>query len=146
MTTIDALVEALAAPGCERIKDFYSVGPVQRAAVESFVEALAQARAEQAEPVAFVHWPFNGGSPKLVWYSNKALEKAIHKAHEGHQSDLLLYPPAAPVAKLEPLDKEHLFAVWEASTHVQGSASFPEFMAHYEVLLDAHNAKLGGAG
>ncbi len=32
--------QALEAPGCERIKDFYAVGPVQRAAVESFAEAL----------------------------------------------------------------------------------------------------------
>lgn len=44
MTTLQ---EALAAPGCERIKDFYNTGPVQRAAVESFVAALAQ----QGEPV-----------------------------------------------------------------------------------------------
>lgn len=34
------LAEVLDAPGCERIKDFYSVGPVQRAAVESFAAAL----------------------------------------------------------------------------------------------------------
>ena len=38
----ELLQQTLDAPGCERIKDFYSVGPVQRAAVESFVEALAQ--------------------------------------------------------------------------------------------------------
>lgn len=45
MTTLQ---EALATPGCERLRDFYNVGPVQRAAVESFVAALAQ----QGEPVA----------------------------------------------------------------------------------------------
>lgn len=30
---------ALSAPGCERLRDFYEVGPVQRAAVESFFDA-----------------------------------------------------------------------------------------------------------
>jgi hypothetical protein len=34
--------EALNANGCERLKDFYNTGPVQRAAVESFIAALAQ--------------------------------------------------------------------------------------------------------
>ena len=40
MTTLE---QALNAPGCERIKDYYAVGPVQRAAVESFAEALYEA-------------------------------------------------------------------------------------------------------
>ena len=31
---------ALEAPGCERLRDFYAVGPVQRAAVEAFVSAI----------------------------------------------------------------------------------------------------------
>ena len=47
MTTLQ---DALNANGCERLKDFYNVGPVQRAAVESFVAALAQ----QGEPVAWI--------------------------------------------------------------------------------------------
>lgn len=34
------LTDALAAPGCERVKDFYADSPAQRAAVESFVDAL----------------------------------------------------------------------------------------------------------
>jgi len=37
---LSSIVEALEVPGCERIKDFYQVGPVQRAAVESFATAL----------------------------------------------------------------------------------------------------------
>ncbi len=40
LQTPHTLEQALDAPGCERIKDFYAVGPVQRAAVESFAEAL----------------------------------------------------------------------------------------------------------
>jgi len=36
------LQEALNANGCERLRDFYNVGPAQRAALESFVAALAQ--------------------------------------------------------------------------------------------------------
>lgn len=54
-------------------------------------------RLRGGEPMAFVHWPLSG-PPKLVWHSNKALEDAIIKSHEGHQPDLLLYTaqPAAP--------------------------------------------------
>lgn len=37
----DKIKTALNAPGCERLRDFYEVGPVQRAAVESFVDALS---------------------------------------------------------------------------------------------------------
>lgn len=32
---------ALQTPGCERLLDFYQVGPVQRASVEQFADALA---------------------------------------------------------------------------------------------------------
>jgi len=41
---------ALAAPGVERLRDFYNVGPVQRAAVESFADALAAGVTEDAAP------------------------------------------------------------------------------------------------
>jgi len=39
---------ALSAPGCERLRDFFDVGPVQRAAVESFADALAAGVTEDA--------------------------------------------------------------------------------------------------
>jgi len=42
----DRLRTALSAPGVERLRDFYAVGPVQRAAVESFADALAAVPAE----------------------------------------------------------------------------------------------------
>lgn len=69
----------------------------------------------------------------------------LDKATPFNRIELSATPPAAP-AKLEPLDKEHLFAAWAASPHVHGSSSFPEFMGHYDVLLATHNAKLGGGG
>lgn len=47
------------------------------------------------EPVAFVNWPLRG-APRLVWYSNKALQDAILKSHEGHIPDMLLYTRPAP--------------------------------------------------
>lgn len=58
---------------------------------------LLTALAQPAEaPTAFVHTPLSG-PPRLVWYSNKALESAIRKASEGPQPDVLLYttPPAS---------------------------------------------------
>jgi len=36
----DRLHTALSAPGCERLRDYYAIGPVQRAAVESFADRL----------------------------------------------------------------------------------------------------------
>jgi hypothetical protein len=61
-----ALQEALNANGCERLKDFYNVGPVQRAAVESFVAALAQ----QGEPVAYLIYD-KGASSQYVCFDDE---------------------------------------------------------------------------
>lgn len=48
--------ELLNAPGCERIKDFYAVGPVQRAAVESLIDAVqAQQTTEPELPEPFAY-------------------------------------------------------------------------------------------
>jgi hypothetical protein len=38
----DRIRAALAAPGCERLREWAAVGPVQRAAVEAFADALAR--------------------------------------------------------------------------------------------------------
>lgn len=46
--------ELLDAPGCERIKDFYNVGPVQRANVESFYDAIIAHLSKGGERGAFV--------------------------------------------------------------------------------------------
>lgn len=76
--------------------------------------ALASAPTEPmsaptAEPVAFVHWPISG-PPRLVWYSNAALEDAILKTHKGYQPDLLLYATPPSAATPEPSDAERLDA------------------------------------
>ncbi len=94
---INALAQALESPGCERIKDFYSVGPVQRAAVEQFVEALAQARAEQAEyfptrPMVAQHSPsseetaaaFNLGAGRPVVQATDAERRQFEAWMAGH--------------------------------------------------------------
>lgn len=54
------------------------------------------------EPTAFIHWPIDG-PPRLVWYSQKALNDAILKTYEGHQPDVKLYTAqTAPAAAKEP--------------------------------------------
>lgn len=72
----DQLREALESDGCERLKDFYNVGPVQRAAVESFVAAITatqQAAPEYMHPVAILtkevkpeHWEPQQAAPSQV--------------------------------------------------------------------------------
>lgn len=74
----------------------------------------AQPAQAGAEPVAFVHWPLSG-PPRLVWYSNKALDAAILKTYEGHQPDMLLY--THPPARVPLTDEEILHRV---DTHVGG--------------------------
>lgn len=77
-TTIDALVEAL--------RPIAEHGEISAKIIADARAALAQARAEQAEPSRF-------GSPEL-------------------QAAILanLASPAAPVAKLEPLSEREIFA------------------------------------
>ena len=62
---------------------------------------------EAQEPAAFIHWPING-PPRLVWYSQKALNDAILKTHEdGYKPDVKLYtaPQPAPAPVSEPIDQ-----------------------------------------
>ena len=53
---------ALDAPGAERLRDFYEVGPAQRAAVESFVDALGAVRASGFDLEAMLAACVPGGS------------------------------------------------------------------------------------
>ena len=46
--TTQALRDALAAPGCERLREWSQIGPVQRAALEEFAAALAETAASVA--------------------------------------------------------------------------------------------------
>lgn len=69
----------------------------ERAAALRAAHGQAPAGAAR-EPTAFIHWPING-PPRLVWYSQKALNDAILKTYEGHQPDVKLYTAqAAPAA------------------------------------------------
>lgn len=62
------------------------------------------------EPTAFIHWPIDG-PPRLVWYSQKALNDAILKTYEGHQPDVKLYTAqAAPAAGAVAVPRETLVA------------------------------------
>lgn len=68
--------EVLNANGCERLKDFYNTGPVQRAAVESFIAALAQ------QPVACECTEYE--------FCEKCYEQ--RKKHQAQQKGWLLVP------------------------------------------------------
>ena len=45
---------ALEAPGCERLREWAAIGPVQRAAVESFAAALDAGQAQPVAPFGYV--------------------------------------------------------------------------------------------
>lgn len=51
---------ALDSHGCERLKDFYECGPVQRAAVETFLEAALSQQDAQAVPQGYKMVPSIG--------------------------------------------------------------------------------------
>jgi len=60
-----AAQQALEAEGCARLKEWAAIGPVQRAAVESFL-AAALAQQEQ-EPVAWIYQNSLTDTEYLVW-------------------------------------------------------------------------------
>ncbi len=83
-TPHSALELALDAPGCERIKDFCAVGPAQRAAVESFVDAL-----------------FTPSTTGEAWVGLTVREQAEATSNFGHvRSDYMLGIADAIEAKL----------------------------------------------
>lgn len=93
----EKLAEAMRKIAGYSMSQFRSQADMSAQCVDDAAKAIAAHEAEQeqeqaaeAKPVAFVHWPMSG-APKLVWYSNKALEDAIRKAYDDHQPDLLLY-------------------------------------------------------
>lgn len=90
----DRISTALCAPGCERLYEFAAVGPVQRAAVESFADVLLPQVAEHAEPVAWlVEWVVAG----QVWTHAHASElPAVDQArrHAGKLTPLYAAPQA----------------------------------------------------
>jgi len=97
----DRLSTALAAPGVERIRDFYAVGPVQRAAVESFADALlgSKTAARQLSVLAsFAHEVVLGAYPEaeLPAKAKLALERA---GFPTLQSVLALSSPTSKTAE-----------------------------------------------
>ena len=157
--TIDALVEAL-----ESLLDMdvaYKRGPAVEDAVEKCRAALAQARAEQAEPVKFLA---NGTRFKMAFFDSEedgcgnvgtyvTCFEGFDKELDGRWVALvaaeddchlkLTTPPAAPVAKLEPLSEDE---IWNMRATAKADPQCEK--EHWFVLLvrlaeAAHNAKLG---
>jgi hypothetical protein len=110
-----AAQQALESPGCERLKDWASVGPVQRAAVESFLQAaLAQeeqdtdchaqgicqrsgygigARPEQ-EPVAYLYHDAQSAHDAHPLVHSTLLVMAIDRRPEcRNETPLYTHPP-----------------------------------------------------
>ena len=95
---IAAMRQALEAPGCERLKDFYSVGPVQRAAVESFADALDAALAKVQEPVATA-WMKDGEMVNAFPHPPRESEQDIqYWLSRGYTEQPLYAAPPAPAA------------------------------------------------
>lgn len=75
---------------------YFTAADMATASAQGFRDGVASLAASAgSEPVAAIHWPI-GGPPRLMWHSNAALHAAIRKAHEGHQSDVPLYPHPSP--------------------------------------------------
>ena len=107
-------------------------------------DAEAAPKQEAQEPAAFINWPING-PPRLVWYSQKALNDAILKTHEdGYKPDVKLYtaPQPAP-ATLREMPYEKRKAIQEGE---QIGASDAWFHARHEMLdtLDRRNVFRAG--
>lgn len=140
-TTIDALVEALEACTTEE-------GPTQEELTRARA-ALAQARAEQAEPESVVAWRWSesNGDRWFDWtvdWTHHDKAKSIGCLIEYAYTT----PPAAPVAKLEPLSDEEIWAFWCNRPEVaegEDDSMEAEFVRACRAAIAAHNAKLGGA-
>lgn len=110
----DAEIEALGHRMCWRYKHDTGVNHISTftfnaQTLHDFARAVLARWGQPAhsgEPVAFIHWPING-PPRLVWYSQKALNDAILKTYEGHQPDVELYTAPQPVER-EPLTPERV--------------------------------------
>lgn len=94
---------------------------------------------EAQEPTAFIHWPING-PPRLVWYSQKALNDAILKTHEdGYKPDVKLYtaPQPAP-APLSDDDLVELGKSKKSGLHPWGiGTTRADYLRAVRAVLDA---------
>ena len=118
------LEQALEATGCERIKDFYAVGPVQRAAVESFAEALRSALEQPQHVVRHRH----------EWFSTGAMKSGEMRCiHCGEWAREEMQP------QQEPLTEDQILAL-DPAPHVMFDKQRIDFARAIEA---AHN--IGGA-
>lgn len=98
----DTLQQVLDTPGCERLKDFASVGPAQRAALELFVDRI-RAADQQAEPVAWAI-SYDGVQPYSLWdFGDGPLLDLEVKRLGGAWKKMPLYtsPSPAPLSEEE---------------------------------------------
>lgn len=143
--TIDALVEALTL-----IRGKHGCGALTLpvADLDRVDAALAQARAEQAGPVqAATAWMYTSKlAGHQVFLTRYASDLTTYKADK--VTPLFTTPPAAPVAKLEPLDAMLVIDGIVKSKCSLGGGEFPDvaFVKGVRFAEAAHNAKLGGAG
>lgn len=111
-------------------------GTVHRVDGPCYVAAPQQ---EAQEPTAFIHWPING-PPRLVWYSQKALNDAILKTHEdGYKPDVKLYtaPQPAP-APLSDDDLVELGKSKKSGLHPWGiGTTRADYLRAVRAVLDA---------
>ena len=129
-----------------------------RLLVRAVLAKWAAPQQEAQEPAAFIHWPING-PPRLVWYSQKALNDAILKTHEdGYKPDVKLYtaPQPAPAAQGDaptdsgPISRQWLTVVYrgvEAGDEVQQICTHPKVsaMSWSHALHDRDAARKQGA-
>jgi hypothetical protein len=138
------LQEALNADGCERLRDFYNVGPVQRASVESFIEALAQ----QGEPVAYCYvqkstsvdvLTFDDAPNDAVDGTLFPLYPAPQPAQPGHIVDAnkMVSQPVPPLSDDEILTIAHRKATRYTCTAPSNEVTYGFSVAH---LIDFANS------
>lgn len=93
------IATALALPGCERLKEWAEIGPVQRAAVEEFAYALAaNVPAGFLETARRIVQEYANKNPKWPMWNNGESEPTIQDPHGAHawleQAAMLAAAPA----------------------------------------------------
>lgn len=106
-------------------------------------EQIASVRTadKSAGPVAFVHWPLNG-PPRLVWYSNEALQSAMTaRGTNGHIPDLLLYAAPPESDKVDAERYRHIRAHSYVEVHCDSPRADGWTPEKLDAAVDAARAK-----
>ena len=77
----DQIINAMHEDGCERIENFYVVGPVQKAAVFSFAQAIIAARDKQWEELLGEPVAWQGKGMRGQWDSAGPIKPPSHTLH-----------------------------------------------------------------